>query len=301
MNDDIRENNHQVTGSILRNWLDYEGQIVGINFYDISDQKKKFSKGKDTRFAIIPYLYVPMTDSGRDDIFERDLSKDEDHLGRLIKSTQDGRENLIRQDTAQKAIRACVSLGCRSGYYSLVSALALSQSGIEKEKLHYEVVEITKRTIDNMWSRFQNWKFVIIKNLNSDLLLNEQPFRDQTSQANPTDFVSMALTPRMLLIGKPSSSGKFELVWADNDQAKINVDEYNRYTIATARLFVLAKTEAQLDKIIPSLEKCRLEERISRDKIVANFKLRSNKKIYSYYKQLYLSSTFHTKNYIICM
>lgn len=269
MSSEVRARNHQVPKGILKRWCANQGEKSGIYFYNIIEQTKGFAPGRAASFAIADYLYVPeLEDLCRDDGLEVAFSKGESDLARLIDGTIDESKRNLSPDVCKNAIRACVALGYRSSYYS--SRAAMLNAGVEKtvRQCHREVIEITRRTIFDRQRVLENWSYCIISNLDDDLLISERPFIDLPTQKFPSDRVFMALHPRILLCGCPSSDGKFSIRWMDSKETDVRTDIYNGYILETARCFVVSNNERQLDSVIPHLSEDKVIERAGRDTIL---------------------------------
>jgi hypothetical protein len=268
MTKELKVRNHQVTKCLINKWSSSHDGKHGTFFYDITKQKKGFSQGNESSFAIEPYLYVPIQGDGvRNDDLENEFSVDEAALGHLIKSAMSSGHEIRKINIARKAIRSCISMGYRSSYYTAMTAMMLHEHGVPQGRVHLDTINIMKRSIYNRYEKFKNWRFIVIKNIDGDLLINEQPFRDWTTHRNPYDLVTMPLTPRSLLIGGPSPNGNFSLEWTGVAHDKINVNNHNNFIIETARHFVAARTEKQLDDAIPMLNESAVKQRMITDRI----------------------------------
>lgn len=266
---EIREDNHQVPKGLLKWWCNKEGNKFGINAFKILEQKKIHAQGKKASFAVQKFLYVPENENcQRDDSLEVEFSKGESDLTRFIDATVRGNHNNIADATAQNVIRTCIALAYRSVYYSSRAAMLGMGSDKEVREIHRNVIRQTKETINYRRKSLENWQYKVITNLGEDLLINDTPFVDLPMQKEPKNFVSMALHPRILLCGIPSPENKFNIAWVDAKNSAIGVSDYNQWSIDTARSFVVAKTVAQLDKVIPNLSKEKVSERMGRDRVV---------------------------------
>lgn len=265
----VKKNNHQVTRALLSQWSGLHDGKPGLFYYDITKQKKDFSQGKAASFAIVEYLYAPtQADGNRNDDLENEFSINERALGLLIKSAVSVDGEIGKLKWQKSAIKSCISLGFRSAYYAARTAMILHGNNVRPEEIHRRSIEVMKNTLQNRYNKFENWHYIVVRNLDKDLLINEQPFRDWTIHKNPADFVTMPLTPRSLLFGVPSGTGQFKLEWKNYAHDRVNVDNHNTFIIETARHFVAAKTEQQLDCFIHKLTEELVKARMATDRIV---------------------------------
>ena len=112
-----KRRNHTVPRSLLCEWLTSNpGGRQGIYYIDCDDGTQKFEEGKQAKFAISEYLYVPIgTDGYRDERMEDWFSPDENALVTLSRETTSksfGKAMKPRQKG--NAIRASIILGYRS-------------------------------------------------------------------------------------------------------------------------------------------------------------------------------------------
>lgn len=114
----LKKRNHTVPRCLLKNWVSVRGGESGISYFDIERQQKFFERGKNARFAIFDYLYVPYREDGRrDDSLEDWFSKDENGLALVAKAAHDGElGKLTKMKYINQAARACIALGYRSPY-----------------------------------------------------------------------------------------------------------------------------------------------------------------------------------------
>lgn len=274
MNTDLRVRNHQIPRCLLKHWSTKKENKKGIYYFDFEKQEIIFSPGEAASFAIVNFLYVPkLPNSQRDDSLEVDFSKGESDLARLIDATIKSRQDKISIDTAQKVIRTCIALAYRSGYYSARAALSLTKGNETDSKLHLDVIEITRKTISRRQKELENWSYCIIKNLDNDLFINETPFIDNPMQKNGQNIVFMPLHPRILMVGVPSLDGKFHIRWDDAKNGNVNVNEYNKWAVETARCFLVSKTESQLHCMKDQLSRNKILERMGKDKVFSSGRL----------------------------
>jgi len=269
MSESIKKNNHQVTRSLLENWQTNRGENSVIWSFDVTKQEKKFFQGPKASFAIFEYLYAPLQEDGRrNDDLENEFAVDEGCLAQLIRAANGRSERKPSDQTLEKGIRSCVSLGFRSAYYTYHAMSLLSQHGVDSEDLHREAIAIMRKTLQAKYEQFANWKFVIITGLKEDLLINEQPFRDWTVHKDPHNFISMTLGPRAILFGAPSADGRFSVEWTDDNQSRVNVANHNKIAVNTTRHFIVAASEAQLDAVQPLLTPELVRDRMATDRVV---------------------------------
>lgn len=275
MNRPVKKRNHQVTRSLLSGWQSKREGKPGIFSYDLIKQETQFSQGAAASFAIVDYLYAPVQMDGlRNDDLENEFSFDESDLAKFLKKIERGDKEKLSDKLVRKAIKACVSLGFRNTYYVASLMAHLEQEGAHPNDLHRLAIEQVKRTLRLKYAMFETWRFMVVRNLPADLLVNEQPFRDWTIHKVPAEIVTMVLGPRTMLLGCPSPYKKFELAWAEADQVPINVANHNGFVIETARHFVAAKSKEQLDAVIPELTSELVKERMEKDRLVtARFSL----------------------------
>lgn len=265
----VKKNNHQVTRALLEYWQTTRKNSSVIWSFDVTKQEKKFFQGSKASFAIVEYLYVPLQEDGsRNDDLENEFAGDEGSLGHLLKAANGRSTRKPSYRTLKKGIRSCVSLGFRSSYYAYRAMSLLAQHGVDSGNLHRMAIETMRKTLQAKYEQFANWRFVIITGLKEDLLINEQLFRDWTVHRNPHNFITMALGPRAMLVGTPSPDNRFAVAWGNANQAPVNVANHNQFTIDTARHFIVAASEVQLDAVIPLLTSELVTERMSSDRVV---------------------------------
>ena len=114
----VKRRNHEVPKGLLKNWLSSRGVDEGFHYVDLSTHDLRFEKGKEAKFAITDYLYVPERKEGkRDDALENWFSVDENGLAQFARSAAAGKlQSFKNPKFLNQAIRGCIALGSRNAY-----------------------------------------------------------------------------------------------------------------------------------------------------------------------------------------
>lgn len=270
-----KSKNHEVSRCLLVNWLDETVAPSGVHYFDLQKFQQRFEVGKRANFAVTEYLYTPAVNAReRQAAIEDWFSVDETALGLLAKAAHRGSPGEFPEDSRfhSRAIRACVSLGCRSAYsFYLVALLPGLADTLGVDTAHQALVANCFNHITKKFAAFSNWDFSLLYDLPSDLLINEQPFRDWTLRTAVPPFVSMPLSPRALLIGRPPQDtrrSEMSLAWIPAPSRKEFVARHNGFVVETARQWVAAPNRDALSRVAPNLTEERVRQRMATDSYV---------------------------------
>jgi hypothetical protein len=271
----IKRRNHEVPRGLLKNWKGFKEGKAGFHFHDLSDFRTKFEVGEKAKFAITEYLYVPHDEEGvRNDELEDWFSTDESGLAVLSKIAQDGQPDAITNDRVIKqAIRACVALGYRNAYQFYMMGELLARNGVPVESggVHQVMVMNAWEIYRTKFAQLLNWDYHILYDLPVNLLTNDRPFHDWTIRPTPVPLVTMSLGPSAMLVGMPPADTKrryLTVSWRAIPARPKLAEMHNVCVLETARQWVVASTEAQLNAVAPELTKDRVENRRALDRYV---------------------------------
>jgi hypothetical protein len=269
----VKKNNHEVPRGLLKNWLSNRRGLPGHHYIKVGSDRPTFEQGRNAKFAVTEYLYVPyVSASQRDDSLEDWFAVDENGLARFAQAAQRGNlRPLAKQKAVEQSIRACIALGVRSAYHFFMIANWFNQNPEfqTEDTVHLQAVQNARTMFEVKWTQFKNWNFTVLFNIPTTLLINEQPFRDWTLRENGPELVTMPLGPHTLLVGSPPqiSNRRFmEIGVKDHSDDRSVAQFHNLSVIETARQWVVGTSESQLDAIAASLAKPEIERRTKTDR-----------------------------------
>jgi hypothetical protein len=271
----LKKYNHEVSKCLLASWIDESGKSPGHHYFDIQSQKAKFEVGRRAKFAASEYLYMPINAKDeRDQSLEDWLSIDESGLGLLCKAAHNNDPSIMPVDNtlAQRALRACVSLGLRSAYqFYMIAQIPGLSDRMGTTTSHQSLAKNAFRAIQARFLRFSNWDFKIFFNSSVHLLIGEQPFRDWSLRDDLAESITMPLSPTALLVGTPPSDRNqrhMSLAWYSAPGRPTFAEMHNDFVVKTARQWIVASSAAQLMAVTPLLSLELVRERIAKDRIV---------------------------------
>jgi len=270
-----KRKNHEVSRCLLLNWLDDTVEPAGINYFDLKNYVQKFEVGKRANFAITEYLYTPKVSAAqRQADIEDWFSVDETALGMLARAAHNGAPNEFPDDArfVRRAIRGCISLGCRSAYsFYLIALLPGLPDMLGVDSSHKALVANCWNQIANRFSAFLGWDFSIVYDLPGGLLINEQPFRDWTLRPDAPPFITMPLSPTALLMGRPPQEKRYpqmQLSWIPSPTRTAFVQQHNNFVVETARQWVAGPNRRIISEVAPRLTEELVRQRQATDRHV---------------------------------
>lgn len=267
----VKRRNHEVPKGLLIGWVGREDNKDGLHYVDLSTGALCFEQGREARFAITDYIYVPERETGeRDDALEDWFSVDENGLAVFSQMAATGTlTSLTNEKLITQAIRACIALGNRSAYNMF---MAISATVAADHSPHEFAVANILRSCSQKFRAFSTWDFRVFYDLPVPLLISERPFLDFTPRGQ--DMVMMALESRSIMLGTPSDDPtrrqmSLGVCPSTPEHSRIAM-MYNFATKEMARQWIVASSRTELETILPQLTPEKLLVRRKTDHVIVN-------------------------------